>query len=71
MGKKFGSTDFDIFTRNEFAWVYTQFVKAIGKLTTMKMPENKYIKLFGLKAFENADIDNSKKLSKKEYILHS
>ena len=67
LGKRFEATEYEILTINEFVWSFKTFLKAVGKLFGNKMPDGKTLKLFGLKAFEIADLDNSKMLSRSEY----
>ena len=68
IGKHFEATQYEIITLKEFIWLFKTFCKSIGKLLQNKMPEGQILKLFAMKAFEIADTDDSKMLSRDELL---
>jgi hypothetical protein len=49
-------------------WGFTSLVKAIAKITMQNKPTKELLNVFALKAFQTANVSNSREMNKQEYI---
>jgi hypothetical protein len=53
---------------HSFVWGFTTLVKAIAKITMQNKPPKELLNVFALKAFQTANVSNSREMNKQEYI---